>query len=410
MNVTLIDDAQHQRSGPWTQVIPYGFYTENLEWGVGVGVGSAGQIQANASLIATAMVTSNDSWMGYLYSGDYQLPFADRVFFDTSIYQTNYTRDPQYIDGNSEFNGETAGSNDSNKNNRIYTHTQGQEYRARFRYLLPIGDGKNSPIHTFKIRQGQVLSGYEAGAKRWDPLTSGRTIIQLEPYYWQQDVGEYNQLQASTRSMGLKFELEYDNRNYNQNPTAGSHQRISITHDWGSSAQTSWSMWEFSAAKYISLPKMPWLQNHVLALNVATADTPSWNKSSDIKGESRFHRPAWFAGATLGGMNRLKGYETARYHSRSMLYYSAEYRFTPHWNPLPKIPVVNWFNVPAWYWVAFAELGRVADEYSLTTLHQDMKYSIGGSLRIMLEGVVLRADFASSGEDKVFRLGINHPY
>ncbi len=60
--------------------------------------------------------------------------------------------------------------------------------------------------------------------------------------------------------------------------------------------------------------------------------------------------------------------------------------------------------------MAFAEIGRVADEYNLATLHQDMKYSVGGSIRVMMEGIVLRGDFATSGDDSVFRLGINHPY
>ncbi|WP_161985147.1 hypothetical protein [Agarivorans sp. Toyoura001] len=410
MSVTIIDDAKHQRSGAWTQVLPYAYYTENLQWGVGVGVGAAGHIQPSSSLVATATVTSNDSWMVFLYSGDYQLPFADRVFFDTTLYQTNFTRDPQYINGNEEYSGERAGSNDSSQSNRVYTHSKGQEYRFRFRYLLPIGHGKDSPVHTFRVKRGEVMEGYEAGAKEWNPLTSGRTIIQLEPFYWKQDVGEYNQLQDSNTSAGLALELEYDNRNYHQNPTAGSRQRFNVTRDWGDSGRPSWTMWEFSASKYISLPQTSWAQSQVLAFGMATSDTPTWNHSSYNNGEQQYHRPAWFAGSRLGGMDRLKGYETARYHDRSMIYYSAEYRFTPNWNPLPKVPVVNWFNVPAWYWVAFAEIGRVADEYNLATLHQDMKYSIGGSIRVMMEGIVLRGDFATSGDDSVFRLGINHPY
>jgi outer membrane protein assembly factor BamA len=410
MNVTILEDAQHQRHGSWTQVLPYAYYTENLQWGVGVGVGAAGHIQASSSMVATATVTSNNSWMGFLYSGDYQLPFADRLFFDTTLYRTNFTHNPQYVNGNPDYSDQAAGSNDSSINNRVFSHTQGQEYRFRFRYLLPIGHAKDSPIHTFRVRKGEVLEGYQAGGDSWNPLSSGRTIVQLEPYFWQQDIGEYNAYQYATKSAGLRLELEYDNRNYHQNPTRGSRQRFSITRDWGGNSRPSWSLWEFSAAKYISLPRRSWAQNQVIALGFATSDTPTWNSSSQYDGQTRYHRPAWFAGSRLGGMDRLKGYEAARFHDRSMIYYSAEYRFTPNWNPLPKVPVMNWFNVPAWYWVAFAEVGRVADQYNLATLHRDMKYSLGLSLRIMMEGVVLRGDIASSGDDNVFRLGINHPY
>jgi len=134
-------------------------------------------------MVATATVTSNNSWMDFLYSGDYQLPFADRLFFDTTLYRTNFTHNPQYVNGNPDYSDQAAGSNDSSINNRVFSHTQGQEYRFRFRYLLPIGHAKNSPIHTFRVRKGEVLEGYQAGGDSWNPLSSGRTIVQLEPYF-----------------------------------------------------------------------------------------------------------------------------------------------------------------------------------------------------------------------------------
>lgn len=60
-----------------------------------------------------------------------------------------------------------------------------------------------------------------------------------------------------------------------------------------------------------------------------------------------------FAGAinnnvetTLGGLERQRAYASNRFHDRSAINYTAEYRYMPKWNPFLKIPLVNTLHIP----------------------------------------------------------------
>ena len=55
-------------------------------------------------------------------------------------------------------------------------------------------------------------------------------------------------------------------------------------------------------------------------------------------------------------------------------------------------------------------MGRVADNYNLNTLHDDMKWDVGGGVRFQVEGVVVRAELAKGGEESTFRVMINQPF
>ena len=82
----------------------------------------------------------------------------------------------------------------------------------------------------------------------------------------------------------------------------------------------------------------------------------------------------------------------------------------PEWQPLEDIPLINYYDLPWWQWVAFAEVGRVADEYDIKTLHTDMKWSLGGAVRFQVEGIVVRAELARGGDEGTFRVMINQPF
>ena len=70
--------------------------------------------------------------------------------------------------------------------------------------------------------------------------------------------------------------------------------------------------------------------------------------------------PPYFEGARLGGLYRMRGYRHNRFHDKSAIYYSAEYRFIPNRSPLNQLDKLGWFNFNWWQFVAFAEVGRVA--------------------------------------------------
>lgn len=123
------------------------------------------------------------------------------------------------------------------------------------------------------------------------------------------------------KSNGLELVLEYNNTDFYRNPTRGSTQRLSLTHDfsWGNSTDT-WTVVKAEASKYISLGAKKFRQR-VLALNVWTADTPSWEERLTAGGVEIRHRSPPYIGATLGGVRRMRGYTINRYHERAAIYY-----------------------------------------------------------------------------------------
>jgi hypothetical protein len=103
-------------------------------------------------------------------------------------------------------------------------------------------------------------------------------------------------------------------------------------------------------------------------------------------------------GSTLGGNMRLRGYSSNRFTDKSAIYYGAEYRTIPQWNPLGSQTWLKWLDIDWWQWVGFVEAGRVADEWDLGELNSDLKWDGGFGLRSMMHKVVVRLDFAFSEE------------
>jgi hypothetical protein len=66
---------------------------------------------------------------------------------------------------------------------------------------------------------------------------------------------------------------------------------------------------------------------------------------------------------------------------------------------------VHWLQL-----AAFAELGRVAPEWSLSTLHTDMKWSAGGGIRIFMNNLILRVDGAFSREGFFTQMFVDHAF
>lgn len=117
-----------------------------------------------------------------------------------------------------------------------------------------------------------------------------------------------------------------------------------------------------------------------------------------------------FEGATLGGFYRLRGYEGSRFHDQSAICYSLEYRMIPDWNPFRKFEALEVFKIDWWQCVLFAEAGRVAPEWNMELLHEEMKYDAGISLRAMILKSVGRIDIAASEEGLRIAAMYGHPF
>ena len=103
-------------------------------------------------------------------------------------------------------------------------------------------------------------------------------------------------------------------------------------------------------------------------------------------------------GATLGGSERLRGYPMGRFSDRAAIYYSAEWRIIPAWDPIGKMKIVQPMDWRWWQFVLITEVGRVAPSWSFSTLHEDMKWSAGVGARLMLGERVFRFSLIGSDE------------
>ena len=112
--------------------------------------------------------------------------------------------------------------------------------------------------------------------------------------------------------------------------------------------------------------------------------------------------------ALLGGTQRLRSFSNYRFRAGQALFYGAEYR----WNLTDEHKPFNIYlakGIRTGIQLAFfAEQGTVADESS--QLFKNFKSSAGMGLRIVLTGVIIRADYATGNEGSELTVFIDYPW
>ncbi|MCG6983517.1 MAG: BamA/TamA family outer membrane protein [Deltaproteobacteria bacterium] len=389
--------------------LPYAFYNENFGFAGAYVYAVTGYPQKQAALISTAMAGTNGSAMTFLMGRDLQMPLFDRWFLD-AIVQAGYFRDADiYTDGNPHYANERAGSNNSDQNDYV-TSDGGWDnfFRLRFKYLLPMGHGRDTIITTQVVDRGMLADG-ATGGQSWNPFTSGLTYLELQPFYRLQQIHDRNYLRKKVKTNGLMVSLFRDNRDFRFNPSKGSAIRLKYRRDFGwFNSSESYTAVDTEMTKYFSLGESDWFRQRVLAFDFWTAYSPTWNQkdNGDIE-----HRPPTFAGATLGGLWRLRGYPSQRFSDKAAIYYAAEYRMIPRWNPfenwdwLQKYVGVQWLQ-----FVPFVEVGRVAPDWGVQRLNRDMKWDAGVGLRLWAKGIVVRIDSAVSDEGYGVQMMVAQPF
>ncbi|WP_244812646.1 hypothetical protein [Vibrio sp. B1FLJ16] len=368
--------------------LPFYFSTETLGNTFGIAGVAKGVGQPQAALFGMGLYSDKDSYLGFLSAFNYAL--SSNLVFSTQMYQARFNESPYYLG--------VQGSNNSSVDSQTITNGDEQKYKFEFKYLLPWGYVKE---HGLKGAFQPVRDVSYAS-----PLNSGVSSVIITPFYSSRALDIYNG--EKEQATGFSFAYDWDNRNSTRNTTRGSHTSLVLTSGVDTSqSQDAWLTWEFQNSHYYALGALGnWFDQQVLAFDFYTADTPTWNRCDD----DICSRPPEQEQVRLGGLYRLRGYTAGRYHGRSAIHYSLEYRALPDWQPLEDIPVINYYDMPWWQWVAFAELGRVADEYNMKTLHKDMKWTIGGAVRLQVEGVVVRAELAKAADEGTFRVMINQPF
>ncbi len=407
-SITLRED-ESRRYEDWT-VIPFGFFSESFGLGLGVGAGYAGAIQEQASLLGTVTVGTRGS---YTVAGgllDLQAPGVDRLFIDTMFCVGHYVNDRVYVDGNPAYPEVRAGANESDPNDFLEETQWDNWAELPLRYVLPLGHGRDTIVSRYQLDHGLLLRG-ASGGEVWNPLVSGRSYVELTPRWREMtlDYGGPEDLEFST--FNLRAAVEYDNRDYPSNPGRGSFQRIAYTRDGKRlDAAHAWDVLEGEWSCAYSLPPAGWMRQQVLALGVWTAESLSWDTEQQDGAEVITGQPPFFEGATLGGFYHMRGYEASRFHDKAAICYSLEYRVIPAWHPIGELERLRIFEIDWWQWVLFAEAGRVAPEWKASTLHEDMKYDAGISIRAMIAKAIARVDFAVSEEGMRVTAMYGHPF
>ena len=373
-------------------LLPYAFSTETLDFGAGLAA-SYGPL-SESIYFATAFYTANNSCYGMIGGRDVRVPFVDRLHVNPWISAGHYTHMRIYIDGNPHYSDERAGSNDSDEDNYIEEDANDIIADFPFRFTLPIGTLQDSAVHTYVVENGMLKSN-PSGGESWNPLKSGISTLIFRPYYRKQYTDEKN---GETLFGQLGYEL--DNRDYIPNPHKGYLFSFNIAHDPGWLADSRrWTSLDAELNGYIPLWDTSWSRQQTLALSVWSAYSPTYDSDSTSDGNGE---PPYFTGPTLGGFWRMRGYPVGRFHDKSALYYSAEYRLMPEWQPFGDISVLDPLKIRWWQVVGLVELGRVAPSWDFSTLNQDMKYDYGVGLRGMFDTLIGRIDFIFSDEGFVF--------
>jgi len=389
-----------------TLSLPYAFYNESFGFAGAYVYAVTGAPQKQSALIATGMVGTQGSAMGFLMARDLQLPISERLFLDGIVSGGYFQENEIYVVGNPEFEHERAGSNDSDEDNYVESDGWDNFLRLRFKYLLPIGHGRDEIIHTQVVDRGMLIDG-ETGGTSWNPLDSGLTYLEVKPFYrWQQV--DSDEVQGDLKTNGVEVSLFRDNRDFKFNPSTGNALRLRLQRDFGwFDSSDSWTVVDGEFDKYFSLGKTDWFRQRVLVFDFWTAYSPSWDAED---GEIDNRAPS-FAGATLGGPWRMRGYPSQRFSDKACIYYAAELRLIPRWNPFDDWPWLQKYLGIQWLQlVPFAEVGRVAPHWNIDRLHSDMKWDAGLGVRAWAKGLVVRIDTAVSDEGAGVQMMVSQPF
>ncbi|MCB0343850.1 MAG: BamA/TamA family outer membrane protein [Bdellovibrionales bacterium] len=387
-------------------LIPYAFSSESLEVAFGLAGGTGGYLQEQMTTFAALLYSSNESGGVYLFLNQYQLPFAERLFLSANFSLAHYTQYRTYVDGNPDYPDSRAGSNESNKDDFIEQNGYDRWASLITEYVFPLGDSEDKPIDEYILKRGLLVEG-ASGSGPFNPLKSGKTTAKLE-WFWRSPGYDFDEFNDFYYTNGLKFQTTYDNTDFYTNPSTGSRVRAAIARDFGMFNSTNtWTTLRADWSKYFSLGETEDIRQQVLAFNVWTAYTPTWN--DDCTGPIE-HRPPFEQGASLGGFYRMRGFADGRFIDKAAVYYGAEYRLIPDWNPTSDNRYLKFLDIDWFQLVGFGELGRVADTWGLKEFHNDMKWDAGFGIRGMFSKAVLRLDFAYSDEGVQVWAMVGHPW
>ncbi len=391
-------------------VLPYAFPSDSLGTSFGVGAMRKGYGQDQLLVGGTVLAGTDEAYIGVLGMWDYQLPVVERFFFSVIGSLGHYPAQRAYVSVERPDGEAYAGSNDSAESDYFEDEGSDNWIDLKLEYVLPMGHGASGPMQSYDLKGG-VLQVGASGGDVWNPMESGVTVLMLK---------QFNRYQSMDLEIGKKnytvhplvAALYYNNSDFPSNPSKGSTQYFAYTRDFGwSDSETEWDFLEFEATKYFDLGTNEYTRHQAIALNFWTGHSFSADVSVDADGYRHVSdAPPFTQGAKLGGMYRMRAYPNNRFNDNSVIYGSAEYRWTPEWNPIGEISWLRWLKMDWMQFVPFVEVGRVAEDYDLGELFSDVKVDGGLSFRAMMSGAVVRFDMAFSDEQSAGWVMFAHPF
>lgn len=398
-----------RKGGQETLILPYAFSSDSMGTVLGVGGGAKGYYQEQLLLGGTVFGAVDDETYGIVLGAwDYRPSWSKRLFLTAAGSYGHYPKQRAYANLLIKPDMVRRGSNDSDKDDYVEAGGENNWVDLKIEYVLPIGAAQQDGMTTYHLRGGMLEKG-ATGGETWNPVAGGITTVMLRQYnQFESFETEYGEFERPVHP--VEVGIGYNNTDYPPNPSTGSNQYLGIKHDFGwGEATTEWTFIEFEASKFVSFGESKRAKQRVMAFNFWTGDAPSWDEETNSDGLVEIEgNPPQYDGATLGGFYRMRAYPSRRFHDRSVIYTTAEYRYTPRWNPIGNINWLRWLKMDWWQFVGFVEGGRVANEYS--DLFSDWQVDGGVGIRAYMAGGVVRLDVAASDEESSMWVMFGHPF
>lgn len=387
--------------------LPFVFFNDLFGAAAGYSYARSAFPQQQSELVVSGMSGTAGSAMLFVRARDLRIPGVDRLFADPILSLAYFNGNYVYANGNPAYPLQQAGTNGSAYGNYVTGDGWDDYVRVAFRYLLPVGWGRDHVVDAYRLERGLLVSG-ASGGESPNPLVSGKTFVGVRPFYLSQTLRSSGHTE-SQRTNGVDVTLEWDNRDFLTNPSIGESLKLRWSRDFAWFDSTSpWTVVSGELDRYFSFGPTDRFRQRVLALDVWTASAPSWGRGPN---GTIVNRPPTYAGATLGGWWRMRGYRIGRFSDKAAVYYSAEYRLIPRWNPfdgwrwLQDRLGVQWVQL-----VPFAELGRVAPSWNLGELHASMKWDVGFGFRFLARTMLIRVDVGASPEGAAVQMMVEQPF
>lgn len=406
-----IEREENPRGSKNHLILPYAFSTKSFGFTMGIGAGAKGYGQDQLLVGGTVFGSTDDASGVVLGMWDYRFPWGDRLYFSAVGSVGYYPRQRAYSYPYFAPGTIRAGSNDSDEGQYVQTPGRDNWLDLKLEFVLPLGSARERGMIDYRLGNG-ILKSEPSGGSIWNPLESGVTVLMLKQYNRYQSYEPEGLEKVDGTIHPLQLGIYYNNTDFPANPSYGSSQYLAYTHDFAwLDSEEEWSFVEFEASKYFSFGPSNNARQRIFALNIWTGYSPSWDEEPDENGNVDItSRPPHVDGATLGGFYRMRGYANHRFSGRSVIYTTAEYRYTLNWNPFAGVSWLRFLQTDWFQLVGFIEGGRVANDYDLSELFSEWKADAGLGIRTMMAGGVIRLDIAASEEGVNGWVMFGHPF